>query len=135
MIEKYQLEKVVVSMGLGTKGLNQIEKISRHLESLMKQVLPQPQKPKICLCKKSNAKFKIRKGQPIGLKLTLRKLNALKFIQILKNKVPSFIETLSYNSSTLYYGVKDHRDLRLERFNYEAPSYGFNIALVFSISS
>ena len=134
-IEPYKIEKVVISTGLGTRGLNQIEKVSSHMESLLGQILPTPQKPTICYCRKSNAKFKIRKGQPLGLKVTLRRNNAAVFLETLRIKVSNIQNSLRYNGSTLFYGVKDHRDLRLEKYNYEAPSYGFNIAIVCNITS
>lgn len=43
--------------------------------------------PKITTSKISNVVFKIRKGQPIGCKLTLRKIYLHKFLFILINKI------------------------------------------------
>ena len=131
----HKLEKVVVSMGLGHKSRSQIEKISAHFVSLFKTILDKgkkPQKPAITFCRKSNSKFKIRKGTPCGLILTLRKTKALEFLRLFNEKIGGFSESLIYNNSTLFFGVKDHRSLRLEKYNYEVPSYGFNIAIVFA---
>lgn len=63
-----KLEKVIVSMGIGQavaeKGL--LEKASEDLRTITGQ------KPKVTKARQAIAGFKIRKGDPIGLMVTLR---------------------------------------------------------------
>ncbi len=67
-LEVPRLSKIVVNMGLndavGNKGV--IDKVAKQLETITGQ------KPIITKAKKSISAFKVRKGMPIGLKVTLR---------------------------------------------------------------
>ncbi len=71
------LEKIVVSMGLGQasqdKGL--IEKASEDLEVITGQ------KPKVTKARMAIAGFKLRKGDPIGLMVTLRGQRMYNFLE------------------------------------------------------
>ncbi|MCI0382515.1 MAG: 50S ribosomal protein L5 [Chlamydiae bacterium] len=64
-----QLKKIIISMGIAeaTKDKNVIQDCIKQLASLSGQ------KPIITKAKKAIANFKSRKGQAIGLKVTLRK--------------------------------------------------------------
>lgn len=63
------LKKIVISMGLGeaTKDKNAIQDCIKELTLLSGQ------KPIVTKAKKAVSNFKLREGQPIGLKVTLRK--------------------------------------------------------------
>ncbi len=63
-----RLEKIVVSMGVGqaVAEKKRIELAARELSLLAGQ------KPIVCRAKKSVSNFKVRKGYPIGCKVTLR---------------------------------------------------------------
>jgi len=63
-----RIEKIVVNMGVGEAARNSkiLENAARDLEAITGQ------KPKVCKAKKSISNFKVRKGMPIGLKVTLR---------------------------------------------------------------
>lgn len=63
-----RLEKIVLNMGVGEAAQDpkEIESAARDLAAISGQ------KPAICRAKKSIAGFKIRKGMPIGLRVTLR---------------------------------------------------------------
>jgi len=67
-LKKYRVEKVVVNIGLGegAHDKNVIEAASRDLMAITGQ------KPAICRARVAISGFKIRKGDPIGLKVTLR---------------------------------------------------------------
>ena len=63
-----KLEKIVVNMGVGDATLN-----SKLLEAAVKDLTQiSGQKPVITKAKKSIAGFKVREGQAIGCKVTLR---------------------------------------------------------------
>ena len=63
-----KIEKVVINMGVG-EGATNAKAIDSAMEDLQ---LITGQKPVVTRAKKSIAGFKIRKGMPIGVKVTLR---------------------------------------------------------------
>lgn len=71
-----KLEKIVINIGLSSVRDNpkSLEIASRELSSITGQ------KPKICKAKKSISGFKIKKGMPIGLKVTLRGKRMYEFL-------------------------------------------------------
>lgn len=71
-----QLKKIVISMGLAeaTKDKNAIQ------DCIKEMALISGQKPILTRAKKSVANFKLREGQAIGLKVTLRKKRMYDFL-------------------------------------------------------
>ncbi len=71
-----KLEKIVVNMGVGEAAQNSklIEAAAKDLEIITGQ------KPLIIKAKKSEAGFKLREGQAIGAKVTLRRENMYDFM-------------------------------------------------------
>jgi large subunit ribosomal protein L5 len=71
-----QLEKVVISMGMAeaSKDKNSIQDCVKELTMLAGQ------KPIITKARKAISNFKLREGQPIGLKVTLRGVRMWDFI-------------------------------------------------------
>ncbi len=71
-----RLEKIVINMGVGQAAVD-----SKALDSAMADLtIIAGQKPVITRAKKSIAGFKIRKGMPIGCKVTLRGDRAWEFM-------------------------------------------------------
>jgi large subunit ribosomal protein L5 len=72
-----KIEKVIVSTGLGeaVSDDNVIEKVTEQLNQITGQ------KAKITLSKKAISSYKLRKGQPIGLMVTLRGVRMYDFLQ------------------------------------------------------
>ncbi|MCX7739325.1 MAG: 50S ribosomal protein L5 [Hydrogenothermaceae bacterium] len=64
-----KIKKIVINMGIG-EAVGDIKQLDRAMEDL---VAIAGQKPVITRAKKSEAAFKLRKGMPVGLKVTLRK--------------------------------------------------------------
>ena len=76
-----KLEKVVVSMGVGSAVLDK-----KRVETAAKDLaLIVGQKPIICKARKSVSNFKLREGMPIGAKVTLRGERMYEFIERLFN--------------------------------------------------
>ena len=76
-----RLSKITVSMGLG-RALDD----KKRLEAAAEQVaIITGQKPVICKAKKSVANFKLREGNDIGVKVTLRGKRMYEFIDRLIN--------------------------------------------------
>lgn len=75
--KKHRVEKVIVSMGLGeaTQDKAVIETARQDLMVITGQ------KPKFCRARVSISEFKLRKGMPIGLKVTLRGRRMEAFLQ------------------------------------------------------
>jgi len=78
-----RIEKIVINMGIGEGSRNK-DVVDVHAKEL---ALIAGQKPVITRAKKSISNFKIRKGMPIGLKVTLRGLNMYNFLYKLINLV------------------------------------------------
>ena len=76
-----QLKKIVLNMGIG-EGAADIKIIEKAVEELAQIT---GQKPIICRAKKAIANFKIRDGQPVGCKVTLRRLKMYEFLDRLVN--------------------------------------------------
>jgi large subunit ribosomal protein L5 len=76
-----RLEKIVVNMGVG-EGLQDIKILEKAMEEL---AIITGQKPILRRAKKAIANFKIRKGAPIGCKVTLRRTMMYEFADRLIN--------------------------------------------------
>lgn len=71
-----RLDKIVVSMGLGkaTQEKKRLDAAQKELTQIVGQ------KPIVCRAKKSVSNFKLREGQQIGLKVTLRGARMFEFL-------------------------------------------------------
>jgi large subunit ribosomal protein L5 len=76
-----RVEKVIVSMGIGRATQDK-----KFLDAAIKDIaLITGQKPLVCKAKKSVSNFKLRQGNPIGLKVTLRRERMYEFVDRLIN--------------------------------------------------
>jgi large subunit ribosomal protein L5 len=105
------LEKVVINMGIG-EGVNDHKKVEQAAADLG---LIAGQKAVITKARKSIATFKVRDGQPIGCKVTLRKTRMYEFIDRLINiglpRVRDFrgLNPKSFDGGGNYtLGIKEH---------------------------
>ena len=71
-----KLEKIVISQGLGAATAD--KKIIDH--AVEEMIAISGQKPVVTMSKKDEAAFKLRKGMPIGVKVTLRKKMMFEFL-------------------------------------------------------
>ncbi len=71
-----RLEKIVLNMGVG-EAVQDAKKIEHAMRDL---ALISGQKPVVCQARKSVANFKLRKGMPIGCKVTLRRERMYEFL-------------------------------------------------------
>jgi large subunit ribosomal protein L5 len=76
-----KLEKIVINMGVG-EAVSDSKKINAAMDDLAKIA---GQKPVVCRARKSVANFKLRKGMPIGCKVTLRRERMYEFLDRLVN--------------------------------------------------
>lgn len=106
-----KLQKIVINMGVGeaTQDRKHIENATNDLERIVGQ------KPVITKARQSNASFKIREGQAIGVKVTLRGERMYEFLDRLVTialpRVRDFrgINGKSFDGRGNYaMGVKEH---------------------------
>jgi large subunit ribosomal protein L5 len=76
-----RLDKIVINMAVG-EAVADRKKLDNAAAELAKI---SGQKPAICRARKSVANFKLREGQPIGCKVTLRKQRMYEFLDRLVN--------------------------------------------------
>lgn len=76
-----RLEKIVINMGVG-EAIQDVKILEKAMEELS---LISGQKPILRRAKKAISNFKIRKGQPIGCKVTLRRARMYEFMDRLIN--------------------------------------------------
>jgi large subunit ribosomal protein L5 len=105
------IEKVVINMGIG-EGVNDRKKVEAAANDLS---LIAGQKPVVTKARKSIATFKLRDGQAIGCKVTLRKARMYEFLDRLVNialpRVRDFrgLSPKSFDGGGNYtIGIKEH---------------------------
>ena len=81
IMEVPRLEKIVLNMGVG-EAITDIKILDKAVEEL---ALITGQKPVICRARKAVANFKIKQGNPIGCKVTLRRDRMYEFLDRLIN--------------------------------------------------
>ena len=72
-----RLEKIVVSMGVGAGIPDSLKALEKSMDEL---AIITGQRPVICRAKKAISNFKIRKGLPVGCKVTLRRAIMYEFL-------------------------------------------------------
>jgi large subunit ribosomal protein L5 len=71
-----RIEKIIVSMGIGKTTQDR-----KFLDAALKDIsMITGQKPLVCKARKSVSNFKLREGNPIGLKVTLRRERMYEFM-------------------------------------------------------
>ncbi len=109
------LEKIVLNVGLGeaTQDIKFLESAQSELAMITGQ------KPVVTKAKKAIANFKIRKGSPIGCKVTLRRAHMYEFLdRLISIAIPR---------------IRDFRGLPPNSFdNGRSYSFGLNEQVIFS---
>ncbi len=105
------LDKIVINMGIG-EGVNDRKKVESAAADL---ALIAGQKAVITIARKSIATFKLREGQPVGCRVTLRKARMYEFLDRLVNialpRVRDFrgLNPKSFDGRGNYsLGIKEH---------------------------
>lgn len=129
-----ELKKIVISMGMAeaTKDKNAV------LDCIKEMTLLSGQKPIITKAKKSIANFKLRKGQTIGLKVTLRRKRMYDFLDrfcnIVSPRIPDFrgFEAKCDESGNYSLGLSDQQIFPEIPLDEVKRAQGMNITLVTS---
>jgi|SRR3989344_892084 len=130
------VKKIVINIGVGK--LSQQPNFDKNLASISDDLaLITGQKPALTTAKKSIAGFKIRAGQTIGLKITLRHLKMYNFLQKLIDII--FPRTKDFRgisvsnidkSGNLNIGLKEHivfPEISADTIKFD---FGFQISIV-----
>jgi len=132
------LEKIVINMGIG-EGVNDRKKVEAAANDLG---MIAGQKAVITKARKSIATFKVRDGQPIGCKVTLRKTRMYEFIDRLINialpRVRDFrgLSPKSFDGGGNYtIGIKEHIIFPEIDYDKAADVWGMDITVCTSAKS
>jgi large subunit ribosomal protein L5 len=132
------IEKVVINMGIG-EGVNDRKKVEAAANDL---TLIAGQKAVITKARKSIATFKVRDGQPIGCKVTLRKTRMYEFVDRLINialpRVRDFrgLSPKSFDGGGNYtIGIKEHIIFPEIDYDKVADVWGMDITVCTSAKS
>ena len=132
------VEKIVINMGIG-EGVTDRKKVEAAANDLG---LIAGQKAVITKARKSIATFKVRDGQPIGCKVTLRKSRMYEFMDLLVNialpRVRDFrgLSLKSFDGGGNYtLGVKEHIIFPEIDYDKAADIWGMDITVCTSAKS
>lgn len=119
------IDKVVINIGVGEGG-EKLKKAEKVIEILTGR------KPVETIAKSTIRDFNIRKRQPIGTKVTLRKKEAEDFLRRalwVKNfKLPQYSFDIYGNLS---FGIKDYTSLENIKYDPEIGIFGFDVSVKF----
>lgn len=119
-----KIEKVVVNMGVGESG-EKLEKAETLLEKLADQ------KPVRTKAKRTNRDFHIRKGEPIGVKVTLRKEKAHTFLKKALDAVEKTLQQKNFDrKGNFAFGIREHIDLPGAKYDPKVGIFGMDVAVV-----
>jgi len=118
------IDKVIVHMGVGESG----EKLVRA-EELVKQITGQ--KPVRTIAKRTQPAFGIRKGAPIGCKVTLRRANAEKFVEMALDIIERHLATHQFDQTGNFsFGIEEHTDFPGMAYDPAIGIYGMDVNVV-----
>ncbi|MGC9099292.1 MAG: 50S ribosomal protein L5 [Candidatus Micrarchaeia archaeon] len=118
------LEKVVINIGIG-----QNEQLYDNAKALLKKLTGHEAAP--AKAKSRDPSLKIRKGQIIGVVVTLRKGDALSMLERAIDAVGTIKES-SIRDNTLNFGIKEYIDFSGVKYDPKIGMFGMNINAVFA---
>jgi large subunit ribosomal protein L5 len=118
------VDKVVVHMGVGESG----EKLVKA-ENIMKVITGQV--PIRTIAKKTQPAFSVRKGAPIGCKVTLRGKTASNFFAISLGIIKKTVfESQFDKSGNVSFGIEEHTDFPGMSYDPQIGIFGMDINVV-----
>jgi len=123
IIFKPRVAKVTINIGVGEAG----EKLSKA-ETVLKNITGN--KPVQTLSKTTNKDWGIRKGMPIGCKVTLRKKKAIDFlVEALKIRENKIADYSFDDQGNLSFGIPDHTLFKDQKYDPSIGIFGMDIAV------
>ncbi len=119
-----RIEKVVANIGVGQSG-EPLEKAAKVLEELTQQ------KPSYRLAKKSIKDWNIRKGEPIGVAVTLRRNKAVWFLLRALSAVDFTLRESSFDDwGNVAFGIREHIMIPGTKYDPAIGVWGMNVVTV-----
>jgi large subunit ribosomal protein L5 len=116
-----RVEKVTVHMSVGESG----KKLS-NAEMIMTKICGQ--KPVRTFAKRTLPGFNIKKGEPIGCKVTLRADKAEKFLKTAFGIVGNSLEATRFDENGNFaFGIEEHTDFPGLEYDPEIGIYGMDV--------
>ena len=118
-----KIGKVVVNMGVGQSG-----ELLEKVEALLKEVAEQA--PVRTTAEMTNRDFGIRKGEPIGVKVTLRQEKADSFLKRAFEAVEKSLKERNFDKrGNFAFGIPEHIDLPGVKYDPNVGIFGMDVAV------
>ncbi len=123
VMRRLRIEKVTINCSVGESGAK-IEKAAKILENLTGQ------KPQIRKAKKTIKGFGIHKGEPIALRVTLRKQKAIDFLTRALKAVNNTLKVSNFDSNGNFsFGIKEHLDIPGTKYDPALGTIGMDVCV------
>jgi len=123
-MQEIYIDKVVVHMGVGESGERLV-----NAEELVRQITGQ--KPIRTIAKRTQPAFGIRKGAPIGCKVTLRREKAEEFIDTALDIIERRLASSQFDrTGNVSFGIEEHTDFPGMSYDPTIGIYGMDINVV-----
>lgn len=122
-MRKMRLEKVVLNMGVGRSG-DAIETAKMAIEQISGR------KPTIRNAKSAQRDWGVRKGEPIGVSVTLRRDDAAQLLQRLLEAKGNTVKEKSFDDFGNYsFGIREHIDIPGVKYDPKIGILGLDISV------
>ncbi len=122
-MRRIEVEKVVVNIGVGEGG-EKLVKAQKVLELVTKRKSVQT------ISKTTNRDLGIRKGMPIGAKVTLRAKEALEFLKVALDVKDNRLQLWSFDKEGNFsFGIPDYTDLPGQKYSPEIGIFGMDVCV------
>ena len=123
-MRRVSIGKVVLNIGVGKSG-EAVERASKVLQSLTGQ------KPSQRKAKESIRDFGVHKGEPIGLKVTIRGEGTKELItRLLAAREKKMAESSFDDRGSVSFGLKEHIEIPGTRYDPEIGIWGMNVSVL-----
>ena len=116
------IDKVVINMGIGESG-ERLKRASKLLEELTGQ------KPATTFAEKTIKNFGIRKGEAIGIKVTLRGPKAEEFLKNALTVLENKLSKRQINAGEFSFGIHEHIDLPGVNYDPDVGIFGMDVSV------
>lgn len=123
-MQEIYIDKVIVHMGVGESGERLV-----NAEEIVKAITTQ--KPVRTIAKKTQPAFGVRKGAPIGCKVTLRRKNAEAFVQTALDIIERRLAISQFDrTGNVSFGIEEHTDFPGMSYDPTIGIYGMDVSIV-----
>jgi len=120
-MREIRIEKITLNIGCGTDK-NKLERAKRLLETLSEQKV-------LTTLSRKRSTFGVTKRKPIGVKVTLRKENAKKFLRNVLSAVDNELKESQINDGNFSVGIKEYIDLPDVQYDPEVGIIGLDVCV------